>query len=114
MVKLRSVTFSDAYDLVKQVVPGLRLPHGVQCTRQIRLKDYLLYKQSKMCSSLLIIVEFFAGRDRIPLNSIQKHHLARLFNVLGYSHDKWLCHLATPANRTWLIVQGDVYVSPPL
>ena len=56
----------------------------------------------------------FAGRDRIPLNSIQKHHLAHLFNVLGYSHDKWLCHLATPANRTRLIVQGDVYVSPPL
>lgn len=49
----------------------------------------------------------------MPLNSTEKHHFAQLYNVSGYSHDKWLHYLTTPVNPTRIIVRGEVHVSPP-
>ena len=105
------VTFSDALAIAQRVIPRARLPYGVRCERRIRLKDYL--KAIEDVLKTIVENRIFSGRNDRPLNATQKHHLARLYNVYGYSYSKWTRYLFPPVNPTRVVVQGDVHVSVP-
>lgn len=56
---------------------------------------------------------FFYGRNTSPLTADHKHHLAKLYNTFGFSQDKWLRHLQSPAFPQKTTVNGLVHAMPP-
>lgn len=55
----------------------------------------------------------FVGRNQTLVNAKQKHHLARIFNVFGYSYGRWLRFLEPPTYPTRITVQGRKLSAPP-
>lgn len=113
-VELRVVGYFAYSEAIKQAIrllPLDDLPNGVSCVRRVQFEDYI--RNIELTIADIEKGQIFQGRNTSNVNAGQKHHMAKLLNVFGYSHEKWLRHLKVPDCGSKTVVKGQVHVILP-
>ena len=104
-------TFSEAMSEAVRLLPLDDLPNGVSCVRRVLFKDYI--SNIELTIANIEKGHIFQGRNTSKLNAGQKHHMSKLLNAFGFSHERRLRHLKLPKCQTKTVVKGQVYAVPP-
>lgn len=104
-------TFDDAADLASQYIPFGSLPDGVHVRRLIRFPRYIARIEAVIKE--IETRKIFRGRYVSKVNAQQKHHLARLYNSIGFSMDRWIRHLKEPSIPSLTMTKGLIHAGDP-
>ena len=103
--------FDDASNLASQYIPVGSLPDGVQVRRLIRFPRYITRIEAVIKE--IETRKIFGGRYASKVNALQKHHLARLYNSIGYSMDCWIRNLKEPSIPSLTMTKGQIHAGDP-
>ena len=104
-------SFADAAALASRLIPLDQIPDGVVVAKKVRVPRYL--RQIDDIIANIDKDKVFAGNYKRKLTAMQKHHLARLFNALGFSMGRWVRHLQEPTYPSLTITQGEIHSGDP-